>query len=274
MGYYNATSINSTHLVKITPEMAAIMLEKNQTNRRLNPRLVSQYAKDMKNGEWKTTHQGIAINCLGFVVDGQHRLAAIVESGVAIWLLVTAYNESIGAMASPIDMHMRRKITDITGIPARLAETLTFIIREVLLVPGRRYELDVMAFHDLFSSEINSYVQRIGLPHQKVLSTAPIKAAALLAFINGYDWLDQYAAMHTLSIERFEKSTSVLYRKLVTYEGNTSGVKFRREAFGYTYLIATAQGMDIKGLRSTAIPKAYDSAKKSLLDAMRKKRCT
>ncbi len=43
----------------------------------------------MREGHWDTTHQGIAIASDGTLVDGQHRLLAIVESGVTVRMNVT-----------------------------------------------------------------------------------------------------------------------------------------------------------------------------------------
>ncbi len=72
----------------ITPEMAEKYLQFNTSNRNLRKTLVSQYARDMLNGNWRLTHQGLAFNKAGTLLDGQHRLAAIVESGVAVRMVV------------------------------------------------------------------------------------------------------------------------------------------------------------------------------------------
>lgn len=55
----------------------------------VNVAKVKKMAKDMREGHWDTTHQGIAIASDGTLVDGQHRLLAIVESGVTVRMNVT-----------------------------------------------------------------------------------------------------------------------------------------------------------------------------------------
>lgn len=65
---------------EISPEQAARWLERNDNNRNVNVAKVKKMAKDMREGHWDTTHQG---------VDGQHRLLAIVESGVTVRMNVT-----------------------------------------------------------------------------------------------------------------------------------------------------------------------------------------
>lgn len=76
--------------VLVTPFLASEWLAANHTNNRKRMKaVVSHYARDMESGHWTTTHQGIAFDSHGRLVDGQHRLAAVVESGCSIWFLVT-----------------------------------------------------------------------------------------------------------------------------------------------------------------------------------------
>jgi len=80
-----------TTIVSITPAMAQKWLEmvvpEKQRSRKEN--LVGQYANAMKRGHWIVTHQGIAFDSSGSLCDGQHRLAAIVMSGVTVAMNVT-----------------------------------------------------------------------------------------------------------------------------------------------------------------------------------------
>jgi len=73
----------------ITPQLATSYLSTNHGNRVLRERLVLQYATDMEAGRWRLTHQGIAFDEHGVLLDGQHRLEAIVLSGCTVPMLVT-----------------------------------------------------------------------------------------------------------------------------------------------------------------------------------------
>lgn len=76
----------------ITPAIAKAMLEKNVSNRRVRPGKVNQYAYEMANGLWKEdTYEFIKISTEGNLIDGQHRLAAIIKCGLAMSMPV-AYN--------------------------------------------------------------------------------------------------------------------------------------------------------------------------------------
>jgi len=70
--------------------MAAAYLEKNlERNRPLSASTVARYAAEMQHGHWMLTHQGIAFDDAGHLIDGQHRLHAIVKSGVGVDMAVT-----------------------------------------------------------------------------------------------------------------------------------------------------------------------------------------
>lgn len=67
---------------------ARIYLEENDINRSMRPRVVNAYAGDMQRGEWMVTGETIKFSKTGELLDGQHRLQAIYESGFAQRLLV------------------------------------------------------------------------------------------------------------------------------------------------------------------------------------------
>jgi hypothetical protein len=79
-------------IVDLTPALAAAWLEKNDNNRPINWNYVSQLARDMKAGRFRCTHQGIAFDTEGRLIDGQHRLWAVLEADVTVRMRVF-YNE-------------------------------------------------------------------------------------------------------------------------------------------------------------------------------------
>lgn len=73
----------------IDPAKAKTWLENNFRNRPVKEDVVASYARDMVNGTWVPTHQGVAFNDKDELIDGQHRLLAIVKSGCTIRMMVT-----------------------------------------------------------------------------------------------------------------------------------------------------------------------------------------
>ena len=107
-------------VITITPDMARDMLEKNMANnRKLNHNTIKRYARIMKAGGWNLTHQGIAFDDKGELIDGQHRLQAIVMANVPITMMVTYNVEHTDGEAFTIDMGQKRttqNIIQISGI--------------------------------------------------------------------------------------------------------------------------------------------------------------
>ncbi len=75
-------------VVAVTPDIATKWLEGNTHNRGIDQKTVEKYARDMKRKLWVITHQGIAFDTVGTLVDGQHRLWAVIESGETVPMLV------------------------------------------------------------------------------------------------------------------------------------------------------------------------------------------
>lgn len=58
-------------------------------NRNQSMPRIGRYADDMENGWWEVTHQGIAIDENGNLMDGQHRLRAVIESNTPSVMMVS-----------------------------------------------------------------------------------------------------------------------------------------------------------------------------------------
>jgi hypothetical protein len=69
--------------LNITPAIAKDLLEKNTNNRPLSASRVSLLARAMSSGEWQYNGDTIRIAKSGRLLDGQHRLTAIIQSGKA-----------------------------------------------------------------------------------------------------------------------------------------------------------------------------------------------
>lgn len=102
-------------LTDITPEMAVQMLKDNTRNRNMNVKLVADYARDMAAGAWDANGESIKIDVTGVILDGQHRLSAIVESGVTLKnvVLVTGLAPD---MQRTIDTGRKRTMGDVLAI--------------------------------------------------------------------------------------------------------------------------------------------------------------
>lgn len=78
-------------VVMMTPEWAEDLLEHNHSyNRNPKDKRIASYAREMASGLWRLTHQAIAVDEDGNLVDGQNRLMAVMRAGVEVpMVLVT-----------------------------------------------------------------------------------------------------------------------------------------------------------------------------------------
>ena len=67
---------------EITAELSKhILAYFNGKNRRMKQAKVRKFLLAMKNGQWRATNQGIAFDEKGNLIDGQHRLKALLKYG-------------------------------------------------------------------------------------------------------------------------------------------------------------------------------------------------
>lgn len=79
-----------TKLITVTPAIASHWLAKPTTlQRRVTKSRVEFLADQIRTGRWQTTHQGIALLRDGSVLDGQHRLHAIIAADQPVTCNVT-----------------------------------------------------------------------------------------------------------------------------------------------------------------------------------------
>jgi hypothetical protein len=72
----------------ITPDVAEELLKLNDNNRNPRPDRINKYARAIDLGDWGLTGQPIIIDWNGKLMDGQHRLMAVVQTGTSVSILV------------------------------------------------------------------------------------------------------------------------------------------------------------------------------------------
>jgi hypothetical protein len=113
------------HRVFVTPEMAAEWLASgNVENRAIRETVVNRYVGMMNSGEWKPTHQGVAFSSRR-LIDGQHRLAAIVRANKPQWLVVFA--EQPDEVFGVLDKGTNRNLRDEVPLPGPVLDTISWM---------------------------------------------------------------------------------------------------------------------------------------------------
>lgn len=201
----------------ITPQIALQYLEKNNNIRTPDLHRVTRLANSIKRGEWVTTHQGIAFNILGQLVDGQHRLLAIVEANrsVEMWVATGIEIEAIAEM----DRNTPRNNATLLGITQRFSEIVTHISRLLYGQVPTRCNLQAV-YQVIEPSIVRLYEKTTSM--RKGLTTSPVKAAFVTAYLMKPDeyTLDLYRKLVLLNVCNIEELTQTpasiraLYQRL------------------------------------------------------------
>lgn len=146
-----------TKVMLVTPEMAREWLDKNTPrNRPVSKSTVNAYARLMKAGGWNLTHQGIAFDDNGELIDGQHRLHAIIISNTPVMMNVTYNVHHAPGEAFTIDMGRKRtynNIVQMSGNDDPVYRCMGYIINAYIrwkLPGGRKAD----------PAEIMTYIER------------------------------------------------------------------------------------------------------------------
>lgn len=98
-------------VLDITPDIAREMLTHNTHNRPLRERVVAAYAEDMRNYDWEEDGQSIKFGKDGTLLDGQHRLAAVIEADVTVRVLIV--RNLPNAAQENMDTQAKRSFGDV-----------------------------------------------------------------------------------------------------------------------------------------------------------------
>ena len=165
----------------ITPEAAKDYLERNTHNRPVNKEHVRALAKAIREGRWQTTHQGIAFSEDLVLLDGQHRLLAIIEANMTVRMQVTmglAKDALFG-----IDQNKVRTVAQNLGLMghtySKVVTAWSNVVKSLLTGGGERTWTteDVKQIY----AENQEAIDRATVLHATSIRNGPVGAAYMLA---------------------------------------------------------------------------------------------
>lgn len=170
----------------VTPSMAAQFLSSNESNRKINKPALNMLIRTIKAGNWALTHQGVALYDDGTLADGQHRLTAIVETGIACKMPVFYGVEKNEKTIMAVDCGKLRSITDsssITGKSIRASDVSLVKVIDFGMSTDRPPRLTHQESIDLCRKHQESIdmINYLLPSNRAVVSSVPVKAALVKA---------------------------------------------------------------------------------------------
>lgn len=219
---------NNMHIetVLVTPKLAEEILNKNEDNRPLRASHVTALAKAMKRGEWKLTHQAIAISPEGRLLDGQHRLWAVIESEVSATMLV-ARNVPADTYDC-LDIGKKRTISDVLGGNKRVVDTCSYIAR--LLT--NQQQVTPQQVEPFVRGPFGDATEQLltGVPiKSRGLGSRAIRAAVVLRMFQGERQREYVLAQYPAMIARNYSALSLSVQALVRQVDGSTGTDVGHE---------------------------------------------
>ncbi|MES2634057.1 MAG: hypothetical protein V4669_13870 [Pseudomonadota bacterium] len=177
-----------TRLERLTPKIARELLKRNTDNRDLRPSHVETLRTSFSRGEYVTTHQGIAFDIEGALLDGQHRLHAIaaMPDDWFCHMLVTKGLPRTEAFRVIDAVQAKRSTSDVLGTDRSVGECANFFAKLHL----NRSSAITPAYASPFAEWLLPYYTDLTAfsgRKCKTWSSAPVRSAAFVAMCVGHD---------------------------------------------------------------------------------------
>jgi hypothetical protein len=230
-------------------------------------------------GEYLLTHQPIAFDALGRLIDGQHRLAAVVQSGVTVqmWVITGADPETFGVVDTglarrPTQFLRVKHSTNIHGALGMIRFAEACQANDGQVPDSFQFAMDVKPCLDMLSDwpEVHDYAQAADRIFRACrLPPAPLLALLAQAARGSYpEKLGEFAERMKDGAELPSNSPILaLRRRGMEYRGGMRSFKDRVAMYGVMVKAwnAHAQDTTISCLKFT-----FHDADESELPASRK----
>lgn len=239
---YRKTAVVSAEVMEIGPKEATKMLEMNAGNRKLRTSVVLEYASYMKNGLWRENGEAIRISEEGIILNGQHRLHAVIAANLKVKFLVVTIkaidnNGELTPMSVIQDRGSMRSHSDITGIPSNCDAVAGIMIRELSgkgnnNVLAKNTALRASVYY-AFQKEMDYFFSKCNISARRY-SLGAIKAIFILRLKQGYDYTDMYHSILT-DLVGLPNAWMSWYKRLE--RSNGSAFELRKIALVSTWML-------------------------------------
>lgn len=202
----------------ITPEIAAKYLKTSKGNPRwknkvINKRTVQDIARDIINGDWEPGNGSLAFDETGCLVDGHHRLSAVVMANkpIDVWV---CYGVSKSGQLH-IDDNSKRTVSQRLGVQKYVPAIANMHFKLTTGSRGVATIKETSNFQEIYGDQLDTVVKYSSSAGAKLTATAYFLHAAMCALACGVPdtILAKFAAaLNTGFIEGSDESAVIAVR--------------------------------------------------------------
>ena len=206
--YVVQTNEIESKILTISPKLAQKILHNyNYGNRPISQSTVTHYARQMELGRWMLSPQPIVfLRKKGRLLDGQHRLQAVVQSKKTIKAnCAVVENESVFKV---LDQGKTRSNADILLLPHTVTGPMQFLLRITgtkKVVPSDIEPYLNSTLHQRLN-HINDYIK----PKDRRFKLHPFRAAFAVATCTGAEFQECSDAYHDLACMKWEHAREIM----------------------------------------------------------------
>lgn len=209
-----------TEVVLMTPAKAKTLLERNVDNRDIRPSVVAALSDSIRRGEWILSHQGVAFGKSGRLLDGQHRLLAVLETGISVKMQITwdVDDDAFKVM----DIGTKRTTSDILTISKSLAAVARFFA----VLEGKSTRASITPQY------LIPFVKAVEPAHRDLVSFCPmvkrtwssaaVQAAAVMRMLDNEDPDYVKLTYHSLVHMEFDNMPPIAQALFRQYDSGTA----------------------------------------------------
>lgn len=201
-----------TELRKIQPDTAKQMLATNTSNRPIRKNWVEQLSKIILDDEFISTHQGIAFDVTGKLIDGQHRLLACIKANKPITVQVTT-GLPISAWYA-LDQGVNRSYSDLLEVDRKISDVVGRAHR--FFIGGKAKPTDLVVIRDSIIGKVAEDLIHYSNNNKRTFSSAAVRLGAVISVCMGADRdyvFSQYKSLVSSDFDSMSEITKQFYKQ-------------------------------------------------------------
>lgn len=132
-------------VTKVSPGLAKTWLKANTQNRALNKAHVKKLAAQMKSGRWILNGETISFDDSGVLLNGQHRLNAVIESGMTVDMAIATGVVDPRAFEVTDVVSLKRGVHQIAAMNGVKNANVTTAVARIVLAFENARDMDDFA---------------------------------------------------------------------------------------------------------------------------------